>query len=58
LLGSYTFSDVGQSACAQFVAEHQVDVDLVFTDRWAIDDAERAYAEFDQQHGGKAVIEF
>jgi threonine dehydrogenase-like Zn-dependent dehydrogenase len=58
LLGSYTFSDVGQSECAQFVADREVDVDLVFTDRWALDDAERAYSEFDKQLGGKAVIEF
>jgi len=58
LLGSYTFSDVGQSDCARFIADHGVDADLVFTDRWSIEEAERAYAEFDKQAGGKAVFEF
>jgi L-iditol 2-dehydrogenase len=58
LIGSYTFSDVGQSDCARFVADHGIDADLVFTDRWTLDDAEQAYVEFDKQAGGKAVIEF
>jgi threonine dehydrogenase-like Zn-dependent dehydrogenase len=58
LIGSYTFSDVGQSDCARFIADHGVDADLVFTDRWSIDDAEQAYAQFDEQSGGKAVFEF
>lgn len=58
LIGSYTFSDVGQSDCARFIADHGVNADLVFTDRWSIDEAEIAYAEFDKQAGGKAVIEF
>jgi (R,R)-butanediol dehydrogenase/meso-butanediol dehydrogenase/diacetyl reductase len=58
MIGSYTFSDVGQTDCARFVADHGVDVDQVFTDRWTIDDAEQAYVEFDKQVGGKAVIEF
>jgi threonine dehydrogenase-like Zn-dependent dehydrogenase len=58
LNGSYTFSDVGQTDCARFVADHGVNVDLVFTDRWSLDDAEKAYAEFDKQSGGKAVFEF
>lgn len=58
VVGSYTFSDVGQMDCARFIADHGIDVDQLFTDRWRIDDAARAYAEFDKQVGGKAVIEF
>lgn len=58
LIGSYTFSDVGQSDCARFIADHGVDADLVFTDRWSIDDAAKAYEECDKQSGGKAVFEF
>jgi threonine dehydrogenase-like Zn-dependent dehydrogenase len=58
VIGSYTFSDVGQMDCARFVADHGVDVDQVYTDRWRIDQAEQAYVEFDKQTGGKAVIEF
>ncbi|KZB83133.1 zinc-dependent alcohol dehydrogenase family protein [Amycolatopsis regifaucium] len=58
VLGSYTFSLVGQADCARFVAAHGVEVDRVFTDRWRLDDAVKAYEAFDRQTGGKAVIEF
>jgi threonine dehydrogenase-like Zn-dependent dehydrogenase len=58
LIGSYTFSSVGLGECARYVAEHGIDVDRLFTDRWSIDQAEEAYRKFDQQAGGKAVIEF
>ncbi|MEU6563309.1 zinc-dependent alcohol dehydrogenase family protein [Nocardia nova] len=58
IIGSYTFSVVGQGDCARFIAEHGVDVDKIFTDHWTLDDADRAYREFDKQTGGKAVIEF
>ncbi|MFE5708915.1 hypothetical protein [Rhodococcus koreensis] len=44
--------------CARFVAQHGIDVDALFTDRWKIEDAETAYTEFDLQVRGKAVIEF
>ena len=37
-----TFSDVGMANCARFVADHGVDVDKLLTDRWTLDDAERA----------------
>ncbi|NEW26637.1 zinc-dependent alcohol dehydrogenase family protein [Nocardia cyriacigeorgica] len=58
ILGSYTFSITGQAECARFVARHGLDVDRLFTDRWQLADAATAYAEFDKQAGGKAVIEF
>jgi threonine dehydrogenase-like Zn-dependent dehydrogenase len=58
VLGSYTFSLTGQADCARFIAEHGVEVDRIFTDRWKLDDAVAAYAAFDRQTGGKAVIEF
>ncbi|MGW5153769.1 hypothetical protein [Rhodococcus koreensis] len=57
-IGSYTFSHVGMGECARFVAQHGIDVDALFTDRWKIEDAETAYKEFDRQVRGKAVIEF
>ncbi|GHE93930.1 oxidoreductase [Amycolatopsis deserti] len=57
ILGSYTFSIAGQADCARFVARHGVEVDKLFTDRWQLADAERAYREFDKQTGGKAVFE-
>ena len=49
---------MGQADCARFVADHGVDVDRVFSDRWTIDQAAEAYVDFDKQTGGKALIEF
>ncbi|MDP7548916.1 MAG: zinc-binding dehydrogenase [Alphaproteobacteria bacterium] len=56
LLGSWTFSTVGLTDCARFVAERGVDVDGLFTHRWALDQAEEAYQLFDQQNAGKGVF--
>ena len=56
LIGSWTFSTVGQADCAQFVAERGVDVDKLFTHRWRLDQGKEAYALFDQQSSGKGVI--
>ncbi|MCE9661022.1 MAG: zinc-binding dehydrogenase [Burkholderiales bacterium] len=58
LIGSWTFSTNGQAECARFVAERKVDVDKLFTDRWALEQAEQAYRLFDQQSGGKGVFVF
>lgn len=56
LVGSWTFSTVGQAECARFVADRGVAVDRLFTDRWRLDQAEEAYRRFDAQTGGKGVI--
>jgi threonine dehydrogenase-like Zn-dependent dehydrogenase len=56
ILGSWTFSTVGQAECAKFVAEREVPVDRLFTDRWALSDAEAAYQLFDTQSSGKGVF--
>ncbi len=56
LIGSWTFSTVGQADCAQYVAERGVAVDKLFTHRWRLDQAKEAYALFDQQSSGKGVI--
>jgi threonine dehydrogenase-like Zn-dependent dehydrogenase len=58
LMTSYSMSIVGQADCAAFVAEHNLPVDDLFTDRWAIDQADEAYVDFDKQQGGKAVFVF
>lgn len=58
LIGSWTFSTVGQAECAQFVAGRGIDVDALFTDRWTLDQAEQAYKRFDQQTSGKGVFLF
>lgn len=56
LLGSWTFSTLGQAECARFIADRKLPVDLLFTDRWSLDQAEEAYSLFDQQTNGKGVF--
>jgi threonine dehydrogenase-like Zn-dependent dehydrogenase len=56
IVGSWTFSKQGQAECAEFVADHKVDVDKLFTHRWKLEQAEEAYKLFDQQTSGKGVI--
>jgi len=59
LIGSWTFSTHGQSDCAQFVSDREVDVDQLFTHRWSLSEADKAYRIFDQQTEGKGVfVEF
>lgn len=58
IIGHWTFSDVGMARCVRFVADHGVDVDRQFSDRWSLADADVAYRKFDQQTAGKAVFEF
>ena len=56
VIGSWTFSTVGQAECAKFVAARNIAVDALFTDKWKLDDAEKAYKLFDAQSGGKGVF--
>ncbi|BBK31350.1 threonine dehydrogenase-like Zn-dependent dehydrogenase [Stella humosa] len=56
IIGSWTFSTVGQAECATYVADRGIDVDALFTDRWKLEQAEEAYRLFDQQTGGKGVF--
>jgi threonine dehydrogenase-like Zn-dependent dehydrogenase len=58
LLGSWTFSNLGQQACAEFVADRGIDLDRIFTHRFTLDKAEEAYKLFDTQTTGKGVFEF
>ena len=58
LIGSWTFSTVGQSDCAKFIADRHVDVDRLFTEKWKLEDAEEAYRLFDGQTSGKGVFVF
>jgi L-iditol 2-dehydrogenase len=58
VIGHLTFSDVSMARCVRFVADHGVDVDKQFSDRWRLEDAEVAYQMFDKQTSGKAVFEF
>jgi threonine dehydrogenase-like Zn-dependent dehydrogenase len=56
LIGSWTFSTVGQADCARYVADRGIVLDRLFTHRWKLEQAEEAYRLFDQQTSGKGVI--
>ena len=56
VMGSWTFSNVGQADCARFIAEHGVKADAVFTHRWRLEQAGEAYELFNKQSDGKGVI--
>lgn len=56
IIGSWTFSTVGQAECAQFIAQRNIDVDRIYTDRWSLDQAAEAYERFDAGVGGKGVF--
>jgi threonine dehydrogenase-like Zn-dependent dehydrogenase len=58
LIGSWTFSTVGQADCAKFISDRHVDVDMLFTDRWKLNQANEAYQKFDTQTTGKGVFLF
>lgn len=56
LIGSWTFSTIGQGDCARFVADRGIEVDKLFTHRWKLEQAKEAYELFDHQSAGKGVI--
>ncbi len=56
VFGSWTFSTVGQADCARFVAERGIPVDDLFTHRWTLEEAVKAYRVFDEGGSGKAVF--
>jgi threonine dehydrogenase-like Zn-dependent dehydrogenase len=56
LMGSWTFSTVGQADCARYIADRGIDIDRLFTHKWKLEQAEEAYQLFDKQSSGKGVI--
>jgi threonine dehydrogenase-like Zn-dependent dehydrogenase len=56
VFGSWTFSAAGQLECARFAFERGVDVDAIFTHRWALEAAPEAYRITDGQDAGKGVF--
>ncbi len=56
LVGHWTFSKVDQADCARFVSDRKIDVDSLFTHKWALEQAEEAYELFYQQKMGKGVF--
>ena len=58
VIGSWTFSTVGQAECARFIADNDIDLEKIFSHRWKLGEVEDAYRVFDTQATGKAVIVF
>jgi len=58
LVGSWTFSSVGQEECARFIAERGIPLAKLITHRFKLDDAAAAYKLFDTQTTGKGVFVF
>jgi threonine dehydrogenase-like Zn-dependent dehydrogenase len=56
MIGSWTFSVVGQAECARFIVERNIPVDRLFTHRWKLEQAQEAYRLFDTQTTGKGVF--
>jgi threonine dehydrogenase-like Zn-dependent dehydrogenase len=56
LFGSWTLSSAATADCVRFIADHGLEVDKLFTDRWTLDQAEAAYQSFDKQAAGKGVF--
>lgn len=56
ILTSWTLSTVQQMRCAEFVINHRLPVDDLFSHTWALQDAVAAYQWFDLQSDGKGVF--
>ena len=56
IIGSWTFSKIGQAQFARYVAERGIPVDKVFTDRWRLEQGDEAYKHFAKQSAGKGVF--
>src|SRR5262245_22300191 len=56
LLGSWTFSSVGQADCARFIAERAMPLPKLVTHRIPRNEAAEAYTLFDKQTMGKGMV--
>ena len=58
IIGSWTFSAMGQAECARFVVDNKIGLEKIFSHRWKLEQASEAYRVFDTQSTGKGVITF
>ena len=58
LIGSWTFSAMGQAECARFVVDNRIPLEKIFSHRWKLEQVDEAYRVFDTQSTGKGVIVF
>jgi threonine dehydrogenase-like Zn-dependent dehydrogenase len=58
LMTSWTMSWTEQARCAEYIVQHNLPIDDLFSHSWTLDQAEDAYAWFSKQDAGKGVFEF
>lgn len=56
IMTSWSMSIAGQMDCANYIAERGLNFDRLFSDEWRLEDAARAYQQFDLQNSGKGVF--
>ena len=56
LIGSWTFSAMGQAECARYIADNGIRLERIFSHRWKLEQADEAYRSFDTQTTGKGVF--
>lgn len=56
LIGSWTFSAMGQAECARYIADNRIGLEKIFSHRWKLEQADEAYRSFDTQTTGKGVF--
>ncbi len=56
LIGSWTFSAMGQAECARYIADNGIGLEKIFSHRWKLEQADEAYRSFDTQTTGKGVF--
>lgn len=58
VLTSWTMSITQQKECADFIARREIDIESLFGKKWALDEAQAAFDDNDQQTGGKGFFVF
>lgn len=56
IIGSWTFSAMGQAECARYIADNGIRLETIFSHRWKLEQADEAYRSFDTQSTGKGVF--
>ena len=58
IIGSWTFSSLGQADCARFIAERDIKLERIFTHRFSLEQAEEAIDCSTSRTTGKGVFVF
>src|SRR3989442_1666878 len=58
VIGSWTFSAMGQAECARFIVDNPIALQRIFTHRWKLQQADEAYPTLHTQSTGKGGVGF